>query len=824
MKFPQTTFLLPGCILILACAGTARAVPLEIASEGKALLPVTVSENAAPEITSLADELASGLGRISTAPFVVKKGTEVSGIVVGTADEWPGFLPAVAQGVSPLLAREDYLLRSEAGRLLVIGRTPLAVQNAVWDLLYRIGFRQYFPGEKWALWPALAQLTVDLNTVESPDYFTRRLRVGGVTWADNRDAVAQWKRRNRMVSGFTLSSGHAYGRIASTLAAEFAQNPGTLTGSEREPKLDASHPAMPKLIRQYVAEELGKADAPDSISMEPSDGGGWRKDSPLGTPSDQATTLANYAASALRESHSGRKVGMYAYNEHSPPPSIEVDPDVIVGVATSFIKGGYTVEQLMKGWNEKGATLGVREYWGVAAWDFALPGRARASDLDYIFRTIPRFYQLGARYWDGEVTDSWGAHGLGFFLTSRLLWDVGEVDKREELQREFFSRSFGSSAGTMRKFFETCLLKSARPLLSKDLLGRMYRQLDAALKESPSPEVTARIEDFVVYTRYVEMMFEYQNLSGPAKRKAFDRMLSWVEGNHGSFMFDQWVLSREIPGRTFHIPKKDLTAWLKPAKDAAKIATPDGLRKILAKGIENNPTVPFSAVSFSEDLVPGSPSQEEIRAVKPVNLRGTNRIFLYSDNPSPEFEFILQAGLLYPDRGPVQLKLFSSANAIVDEPVATAQVEPDKMPRKVNLRSPYPGLHYLEISDGSGGTQVQWPKGQRAALMSSPQESAGMYVPTDLSFAVPAATRLVGGFSEAPAGRLLNEKGETVFDFETMGGPGYFSVEVSSEHANSVWRIQGAKGKKLLLTVPPYLSRSADELLVPREVKMEKGL
>jgi hypothetical protein len=51
---------------------------------------------------------------------------------------------------------------------------------------------------------------------------------------------------------------------------------------------------------------------------------------PLGSPSDQAVTLANHVAQAVRAAYPGRKVGMNAYNEHSPRRDFDVDPDVVV--------------------------------------------------------------------------------------------------------------------------------------------------------------------------------------------------------------------------------------------------------------------------------------------------------------------------------------------------------------------------------------------------------------------------------------------------------------------------------------------------------------
>jgi len=796
----------------------AHSAEVNVARDGQALLPIVVSKEASQEIRDLAKELADGLGKISGGAFSISPEATPNGIIVGTSEEWPGYLPPPPAGISPLLTREDYLLKTETDKVLLIGRTPLAVQNAVWDLLYRLGFRQYFPGKQWEIWPRIRDLTLNLDAMESPDYFTRRLRVGASTWPENANAVQQWKRRNRMISGFTLSSGHSYERIVGMNKEFFAANPKAVSGSAREPKLDASFEPVLEVVANYALNELKNRPEMDSLSLEPSDGGGWREESPLGSPSNQAVVLANHASQAIQEHYPGRKVGIYAYNLHSPPPTITVDPNVIVGVATSFIKGGYTAEELMKGWHEKGAEIGVREYWGVSAWDHALPGRARAADIDYITQTIPEFYQLGARYWDGEVTDAWGVHGLGCYLTTRLLWDVKEAGNVTHIQDEFFKNSFGPAADAMQQYFEKCLLKSGKPLLSQNLIGKMYRLLDKALAQGASPEENARILDFIIYTRYVELMLAYQNAPEAKKKEAFLELANVVHRSRGTFMLDRWTTFREIPGRAFRVKKGDILEWLKPATAHDKPFENEELLRLVKEGIANNSVVDFEPIAFSTNLVPytDATTGDMQRA---LSLRGTNHLYLYGDAPKSKFEFKVKGGLIYKDRGDVKLRLFSDQNAIIDEPVSEAVVPLDGEIHKVVLQSPYAGLHRLEVSDGSGGTQIAWPKGQRLTFPSSAEEGVTLGKEEQMVFFVPKGTKKVGGFSSSASGRMTTADGKVLHDFSGMQGAGYFLVDVPKKEDGTYWKIGGFAGRKLLMTVPPYLARSPEELLVPMETK-----
>jgi hypothetical protein len=145
-------------LLGLLLWGSAWAAPALIAAPGRPALPIVVSPEASAQTRANATELADLLGRMSGQRFEVTTGTGETGIAVGTEaqfahlDARPGFRPQDMHG------REDYLLRSHAKGLWVLGATDLAVQNGVWDLLHRLGYRQYFPGAAWEIVPSAPRL------------------------------------------------------------------------------------------------------------------------------------------------------------------------------------------------------------------------------------------------------------------------------------------------------------------------------------------------------------------------------------------------------------------------------------------------------------------------------------------------------------------------------------------------------------------------------------------------------------------------------------------------------------------------------------------
>ena len=50
------------------------------------------------------------------------------------------------------------------------------------------------------------------------------------------------------------------------------------------------------------------------------------------------------------------------------------------------------------------------------------------------------------------------------------------------------------------------------------------------------------------------------------------------------------------------------------------------------------------------------------------------------------------------------------------------------------------------------------------------------------------------------------------------GRHGCFSVPVGAGEDGKLWKFEFTSGRRVLLTVPPQMARSADELLLPKEV------
>ncbi|HQZ69545.1 MAG TPA: hypothetical protein PLY87_30880, partial [Planctomycetaceae bacterium] len=136
----------------LTVAKAAESSTVELTREGSARLPIIISDKASVEVRKSADELAEYLGKMSGGKFVIEIGNGSRGLVVGQPTDFAS-LPFELAFESGPFHREDYVLRSHPNGLYLLGASDLAVSHAIWDLLYRLGYRQFFPGPTWEVIP-----------------------------------------------------------------------------------------------------------------------------------------------------------------------------------------------------------------------------------------------------------------------------------------------------------------------------------------------------------------------------------------------------------------------------------------------------------------------------------------------------------------------------------------------------------------------------------------------------------------------------------------------------------------------------------------------
>ncbi len=800
---------------------------VNLAQAGQAKLNIAHRPDADAVIVQAAQALAQKLGALGGCTFKVEPGNDAPGITLGLFAEHPQVtLPRAVDHADPF-QREIYLLRSTPTGLYVLGATPLAVQHGVWDLLQRLGYRQFFPGETWEVLPPAGDLALSVDAFEVPDYHSRRIWYGYGTWPFNRPDYNDWCVKNRMVGGFGLNTGHAYDNIMHRNEAVFAAHPeytALRKGERGGSKLCISNPQLRQLCIDFYRSELAKRPDLECISVEPSDGAGWCECEPcqaLGSPSDRAVLLANTILEGLTDENPHLYAGMYAYAFHAQAPQrVKPHPRLIVSVATAFLQGR-TTEGNLADWQAAGTqSFGIREYYDVNTWSRNLPGSARGTRPDYLADSIRKFHQLGARFMSAESGESWGPNGLGYYLASRCLWDVDEADRRAEIRQDFITRAFGAAAGPMARYY-TLIDGGNRPRLSSDLLGRMYRDLQEGYQlAADQPAVLARLDHLLGYTRYVELYLAYAAAGGEARQAAFEEVIKHAYRIGRTQMIHSYAAYRDIdnrdksvilaPDEKFNIPED---------KNPLKVTTPftrEEWQGILQAGVAGNPLLAFTPRSYDEDFVPAKVNNPGNwpALLSAYATRGRARYYLWLDEPGP-VKLKVTAGVIYTNHGPAEVELHAADNELL-EPVATAQVDPDRAEHDVTLTSRYRGLHTLLVSDHGAGTKVWIDPLLPVAMDVSPEKSHSMSGRWAGYVYVPRGTQVIGGYYNTADGLMTNHDISVRQQFPR--GKDYFSITVPAGSDDTLWQVQKLAGSLEFLNIPPLLFRDPTKVFLPSEL------
>lgn len=662
-------------LTIFATCTSLQASPTEISKGGTPSVSIMHADGAHEAIVETVGELASILGRMTGGEFQIQVGGEPRGIILGTIAEFPGVPGGERFQPKDLLKQEEYIIHTDGERVWLIGASVAGASHAAWDFLFRLGFRQYFPGADWEIIPSRSDLVADFDLFETPDYFVRRFAWHYGNWPEFREETLQWTVRNRLSNRgdlpgtFVLYTLHVYSGVFKKHEEEIRANPAItsmLPDGRVTSKFNPANPRTIEIFEEYATEYFEKNPERGSISMDPSDGGGWgnsTEELAIGTPSDRAVFLANHVAKFINEKLGQKYVGIYSYNEHSPAPrNVRVHPNVIVSVATGFIHGGYTVEELLKEWGDAGAELtGIREYHSVVAWDLARPTGGRAANLKYLAETIPAFYKLGARFYITEAGPNWGPQGVGNYFTTRALWDVKEAANLDGIMEDFLTHCFPEAKEPMARFYSDLLHPARSRSLSEDFVGRMYRTLQEAKQMTTNPAALRRLDALTLYARYSELLKQYQNSrTGTAdeQKQAGVDLMSFAYRIKDSQMVNSYALIRDLPARNKAIGRSEETDHRVPEgehpwKDTTPI-TKEDIEGFLAEGIANNPLLDFEPVAFSTELVPARdlPAVAQslrFRPQKPFryNMRHVNRLHTWSENVGDVMEFTATPGTVY---------------------------------------------------------------------------------------------------------------------------------------------------------------------------------
>ncbi len=191
-------------------------------------------------------------------------------------------------------------------------------------------------------------------------------------------------------------------------------------------------------------------------------------------------------------------VGLYAYSSHRLPPTIDIEPNVYVQVAMGFNRTKYSFVDLVELWSKKVSAIGLREYYGVEAWDWGLPGRMRGGQAVYHRQWIPYYAERKLDAVNAETNANWGGQTLGLYVAARLMWDPRRDTSKE--QAEFFELCFRETATPIRRLYKRF---DQSPQLRSSSLTPLFQDVELAWQLAKSESVKARLRDLMAYLVYV---------------------------------------------------------------------------------------------------------------------------------------------------------------------------------------------------------------------------------------------------------------------------------------------------------------------------------
>ena len=841
----MTTRKLVDCTLVLATlVGPSYAAHAEmtVVDSGKPSADIIVDTRGAvggmPEVLSEAgDWLADAIEQATGAELAVKDSVdELPAIVIARADQYPDAALKVKLDSS---AFDAYAIVTEPSRVLLLGASEPATQHAVAHLLHDWGFRYFSPMPAWWIAPDTDKLTIDLNISEKPNLVGRRIWYAyGVREPLLKDGYQRWAPATRQSTGGRFHTGHSYGHIIGRNVAAFEAHPeyfDLLDNGERNSKTPinarkfcVSNEELIQLVvndrKKLLAEYRESNPYAFMVSVDPSDGEGTchcENCAAIGTTTDRVFHLANEVARALAAEEPPGWVGLYAYSSHRMPATIQIEPNVYVQVAMGFNKTPYTLPQLIGKWAERVRSIGLREYYGVEAWDWGLPGRMRGARPSYHAKWIPYYAARNVNAINAETNANWGAQTHGLNVAAALMW-APDADV-EAIADDYFTKAFGPAAATMRRLQQR--FDAAPPLRGATLLP-LFRDIQEAYDATDDLAIRRRIVDMMSYAHYLAVFRQFQNIQaaeGERNDAYYDALrplmqYAWQTRLRG--MVHYYALARRLcNGLPKADDRMDFYMFAKDPPPVWKTGEQLSDDKIVALFNED-----IKALEADDDpLVVHSRYLEHVTV--PGEDAGPSTVLRrYDDGATRIHRSGVTAYLAARDRTDVTLRILPIDKQVTvtvkrrDDVIHEQVVPLGDEPIDARFTLPKAGEHDLHIS----GSFVIWvdestPLVYEQSMMRRAQlEYSGPHY-----FYVPKGTKEL---IVEPGPRLsLNVPGEAkrrdITPADTEPGKAYAIIPVPEGADGTVWHTSNmTRGKFALLNVPPLLSFHRSTVIVPREV------
>jgi hypothetical protein len=802
--------------LILFALASSRSTGAEVFPSSEPVLRrIAVAPAGDEKVAGLARELAAKLKACSGLDFEVALGAKFEG---------KGILLEVDPKAAADLGPEGVILEGTPAGLAIRANSAEGLQDGVSLYLEKLGFRWLLPDPAWHVVPKTAHLFGALSLRARPSWEARRIFYAYGTRSKVLDAgIAEWNRWNRM-GGIEVRCGHSWPAIVNRNKEEFARHPEYWAADE-----DGSRP-VPKgseggkfccsnegLVQLCIADALRQFDADPSplmVSMDPSDGSrtcacpACKK---LGSPSDQVFWLANRVAKAVREQRPGKWVGLYAYASHLMPTEVKLEPNVYVAVATAFNSTPLSLDELIAQWGRRAGMLGIREYYGVMAWDFDMPGRPRGANVAYVRRSIPHFYALGARTMVSESNCGFISRGVGHYLAARLFWDA-KADP-DAVVNDFFEKAFGPAAAPMRKLHDAWQATAYQVPTGNDM-AVWLRMLAEADPLATDPAVRARIAQVKAYMHYVALYRDWQDLEGTDKElPAYTELLRFAWRLRDTGACASYALARRIANSRAPSPEYKVgnpkAVWM---DDPSPVSAAEAEKLFAADRGRYREIAGLRAVGRSRRFETAPAATGDKAAPVSARLRGRHCLVVEVPAKGPA-SLRLTMGLVKSHGRLGWVRAFpldAEVDVEEDPPKLSADVPSDGQPHDVDLAPLGPGAWAVYVEDHRSGWNLETSPGLRFNLVADAVDRMWTVGRHAFVFMVPKGTQRFAIIREGPL--ALAAPGEKPESWEDRKDA---LIEVDAKGREGLWRISSQTHRFHLVGVPPHVGLSEATYLAP---------
>ncbi len=717
---------------------------------------------------------------------------------------------------------DAFHINADNHKISISAATVKGLKNGMYWYLQFLGYRFYFPNDAWYYIPELPGIYKPVDTVISPSFTYRRIWYAYGTASARADADYKFWADANLLGGEDVSAGHAYDGIVKRNKAVFLNNPQffaqkTVAGQiPKNPKFEVVNEQLVTLVindaLQQISDALKKIGSlPGMISMDPSDGGG-ESTSPaslkIGGASEQTFYLANRVAKAIGEKHPSVKVGLYAYNQHAVPPDFKLEKNIVVLIATAMNQSKYKTNELIDLWKKKGVQVGIRDYYGVMAWDMDMPGMPNGSKLSYV-SLLKTYFANGIKLFSAETNIGWISRGLGHYVAARLLWNINE--NVDELKDEFYNNIFAKAAAPMRELFEKWQVYK-QPIPAESDLKTWYALLQKAATLENNSSVQNRLSQIKHYLHYVMLYKNWKEENNNANKV---NLLTYAyriqdEGSVASYpLFRRLanVSKESVPSMSF---KNGNAVW-KNNKNILSPTETDEMFFADMKSLKNDDVsiereLPVTLNQSGIKKINSSP--QKLNTSPEIKLRGLHKV-IFTVQPGNAF-INLTAGLIKAKEFKKLQVTIYPYNKQLDEKqaaVLTEVVMPQQPLKAISLNTLKAGSYFAVINDSRNGFSLSFSGEVTYGILAGEQNRLWSLGRNKLVFKIDQVKqfRIINNGALtliSPAGRtvdLQNKKGETLVD--VLDGE------------EGLWKIINQNGVFDLKGILPIVSTSNDFLL-----------